>query len=432
MDYSTEPRGIYLMVDNKSFYATVECVARGLDPLTTPLVVMSEAANVGQGLILSSSPAAKRLFGLHNVNRARDLPVDERLLVVPPRMNLYLAKNLAINEIFREFVADEDLLPYSIDESLLNLTHSWRLKSDNLLTVVRQLQTEIKQRLQLVVTIGVGNNPLQAKVALDIYAKHSPVGIGIITNHTAPVRLWAIPELTMVWGINTHLAQRLQRLGLHNLKQVAHADPYQLKAALGQNGARLYATAWGVDRTTLSRRSLRRAQSIGNSQVLPRDYVKLQAIKVVIAEITAQVAARLRARHKQAGGVRLQIGYAFGTVDQAGRAGFAHAQHLSALTADERKLTRVLQALFDQYWTGQPVRHVAIAVTHLSPAQGEQLDLFATKAETLALDVAQTVDQIRQRFGKTAIMKASSLTTGATFLARAQQVGGHNGGQSFE
>ena len=130
--------------------------------------------------------------------------------------------------------------------------------------------------------------------------------------------------------------------------------------------------------------------------------------------------------------MRLQIGYAFGTVDQAGRAGFAHAQHLSALTADERKLTRVLQALFDQYWTGQPVRHVAIAVTHLSPAQGEQLDLFATKAETLALDVAQTVDQIRQRFGKTAIMKASSLTTGATFLARAQQVGGHNGGQSFE
>ena len=144
MDYSTEPRGIYLMVDNKSFYATVECVVRGLDPLTTPLVVMSEAANVGQGLILSSSPAAKQLFGLHNVNRARDLPVDERLLVVPPRMNLYLAKNLAINEIFREFVADEDLLPYSIDESLLNLTHSWRLKSDNLLTVVQQLQTEIK------------------------------------------------------------------------------------------------------------------------------------------------------------------------------------------------------------------------------------------------------------------------------------------------
>ena len=236
----------------------------------------------------------------------------------------------------------------------------------------------------------------------------------------------------MVWGINTHLAQRLQRLGLHNLKQVAHAAPYQLKAALGQTGARLYATAWGVDRTTLSRRPLRRAQSIGNSQVLPRDYVKPQAIKVVIAEITAQVATRLRARHKQAGGVHLQIGYAFGTVDQAGRTGFAHAQHLSALTADERKLIRVLQALFDQYWTGQPVRHVAIAVTHLSPAQGEQLDLFATKAETLALDVAQTVDQIRQRFGKTAIMKASSLTAGATFLARAQQVGGHNGGQSFE
>ena len=116
MDYASEPRGVFLMIDNKSFYATVECTSRGLDPLTTPLVVMSEADNTGSGLILASSPAAKQLFKLHNVNRARDLPNDDRLLVVPPRMNLYIEKNLAINDIFSEFVAQDDLLPYSIDE----------------------------------------------------------------------------------------------------------------------------------------------------------------------------------------------------------------------------------------------------------------------------------------------------------------------------
>lgn len=84
MDYSNEPTGVFLVIDNKSFYATVECAMRGLDPLTTPLVVMSEAANTGGGLILASSPMAKKLFHISNVNRKRDIPNDGRLIVVPP------------------------------------------------------------------------------------------------------------------------------------------------------------------------------------------------------------------------------------------------------------------------------------------------------------------------------------------------------------
>ena len=115
MDTSAEPRGIFLVIDNKSFYATVECTMRGLDPLTTPLVVMSEAENTNGGLVLASSPMAKKLYGISNVNRQRDLPRDNHLIVVPPRMNTYIEKNIEVNNIYREFVADEDLLPYSID-----------------------------------------------------------------------------------------------------------------------------------------------------------------------------------------------------------------------------------------------------------------------------------------------------------------------------
>ena len=171
VDYSKEPSGVYLMIDNKSFYATVECTTRNLDPLTTPLVVMSEADNTGSGLILASSPAAKKLFDLHNVNRARDLPADDRLLVVPPRMNLYIKKNLEVNAIYQQFIPPEDILPYSIDESLLNLTHSWQLTSSNIYDVITAIQATVHDRLHLVTTIGVGNNPLQAKIALDVYSK---------------------------------------------------------------------------------------------------------------------------------------------------------------------------------------------------------------------------------------------------------------------
>lgn len=184
IDSSEEPRGIFLVIDNKSFYATVECTMRGLDPLTTPLVVMSEAENTNGGLVLASSPMAKKLYGISNVNRQRDLPRDNHLIVVPPRMNTYIEKNIEVNNIYREFVADEDLLPYSIDESILDITHSWKLFGDDPIEVVQKIQKTIHDRLKLVTTVGVGENPLQAKTALDVYAKHDPRFIGEITYDT--------------------------------------------------------------------------------------------------------------------------------------------------------------------------------------------------------------------------------------------------------
>lgn len=166
MDYSNEPTGVFLVIDNKSFYATVECAMRGLDPLTTPLVVMSEAANTGGGLILASSPMAKKLFHISNVNRKRDIPNDGCLIVVPPRMNLYIEKNLAVNHIFNQYCADEDLLPYSIDESILDITHSWHLFGNNILQVIRKIQHQVKEEQGLVTTVGLGNNPSRPKLPL--------------------------------------------------------------------------------------------------------------------------------------------------------------------------------------------------------------------------------------------------------------------------
>lgn len=323
MDYANEPAGVFLVIDNKSFYATVECAMRGLDPLTTPLVVMSEAANTGGGLVMASSPMAKQLFHISNVNRKRDIPNDERLIVVPPRMNLYIEKNLAVNHIFNQYCADEDLLPYSIDESILDITHSWRLFGNNILQVIRKIQLQVKAEQGLVTTVGLGNNPLQAKIALDIYAKHNREFIGVITNQTVRQKIWTIPNITDVWGINVRTQANLARLGIHNMNELAHCNPFELKRALGIMGTQLYATAWGIDRTNLQETILHKDKSLGNSQVLPRDYAEQEEIEVVIREIGAQVAARLRAHHKQCRGVFLGIGYSLGVVDEDGRTGFA-------------------------------------------------------------------------------------------------------------
>jgi DNA polymerase V len=126
-DYSKEEVRDIFFIDVKSFYASTEAVMRGLNPLQVMLVVMSNADNTGTGLVLSSSPMAKKVLGINNVMRARDIPAHKDLLIVPPRMNLYIKENMKINNIYLDYVAEEDLLCYSIDESALDLTASMHL-----------------------------------------------------------------------------------------------------------------------------------------------------------------------------------------------------------------------------------------------------------------------------------------------------------------
>ena len=123
-DYEKEPSRDILCIDCKSFYASVECAERGLDPLKTMLVVMSNAENAG-GLVLSASPIAKKVLGVSNVTRKNQVPAHPDLYVVPPRMNLYMKKNQEINNLYKEFVADEDHSEFSVDESFLDVTASF-------------------------------------------------------------------------------------------------------------------------------------------------------------------------------------------------------------------------------------------------------------------------------------------------------------------
>ncbi|MCB7463532.1 Y-family DNA polymerase, partial [Lactiplantibacillus argentoratensis] len=320
MFFDQEPHGVFFLIDNKSFYSSCEAVARGLNPLKVPLVVLSEAENTNGGLILATSPEAKQLFHLKaNVSRKRDLPNDPRLWVVPPRMNLYIQRNLQINHIFHQFASEKEVWPYSIDESILDMTHSWRLFGNSIREVARLIQKTIRQQLGLYTTVGIGDNPVQAKLALDNYAKHNHELIGEIHYETVPDKIWSINELTDVWGIGPRMAKRLNRLQIHNMYELAHTNPYLLKQNLGVIGSQLFATAWGVDRTQLTEPIKTKEASLGNSQVLPRDYLTQNEIETVIKEIGEQVAARLRHHHKLAGCLSLSIGFSYAAAETDGR-----------------------------------------------------------------------------------------------------------------
>jgi len=433
MDYSQEPHGVFFLIDNKSFYASVEATLRGLNPLKELLVVMSEQENTNGGLILATSPMAKKLFNLKaNVSRQRDLPQDPRIIVVPPRMNLYIKRNLQINDIFREFAAECDVWPYSIDESILDMTHSWQLFGETPREVARLIQKTIRKRLGLYTTVGIGDNPVQAKIALDIYAKHDPELMGEIHYETVQDKIWNISKMTDVWSIAKRTEKRLNNLGIHNMKELAQTNPFILKEKLGLIGEQIFAIAWGIDRTCLSDSITPKSHSIGNSQVLPRDYYNKEEIETVIKEMGQQVASRLRHHHKQARCLYLNVTYSYSALVEGERGGFSSANNIIE-TDNDQQISELLLHMFDDNWQGQPVRNLAVYSSKLIGKETQQLDFFTpVKQQCRNEDCLSVIDEIRQRYGFSSIVYANSLQKGGTAIYRSSLVGGHNGGNAYE
>ncbi|MBO0472074.1 Y-family DNA polymerase [Enterococcus sp. DIV0242_7C1] len=424
-EYEREPRRTIFCIDVKSFYASVECVARGYDPLEKMLVVMSHAENSG-GLVLASSPKAKEVLGITNVTRKYDVPNHPALEIVPPRMNEYIKENMKINEIYSEYVADEDLHIYSIDESFLDVTASWKLFGQSPVELARAIQKRVKKETGLYITIGIGDNPLLAKLAMDIEAKHTNERLAEWHYEDVRKKVWTIEPITEMWGIGHRLEKRLNNLGIRSVYELAHTDINKLKRNLGIIGEQLYAHAHGIDRSRLSEKYIPEERSFNNSQILMRDYLKQEEIEVVIREMADQVAARLRKAHCQTECVHLSVGASRGT--RQPHTGFSRQMKVP-LTNSSKLLTEYCLMLFRQYWRGEEIRHIGITYSKLNYNTYVQLDLFHEPTEQLKeLELDHVIDDIRQRFGYVSLVHASSMTKGGTAISRASLVGGHAGG----
>ncbi|MDT2756988.1 Y-family DNA polymerase [Enterococcus asini] len=439
-DYSLEPKRDILFIDVKSFYASVECAMRGYDPLTTMLVVMSTSDNTGNGLILASSPMAKKVLGISNVTRANNLPNHPDLIKVPPRMNLYVHENMKINRIFKKYVADEDWLPYSIDESVIDVTASLNLfvpdpdlnHRQKRWRLARIIQRDVYKQTGLYVTIGIGDNLLLAKLAMDNEAKHNRSLLAEWRYEDVESKVWNIPEITDFWGISSRTKARLYRLGVDTVKQLANLSPYQKsilfngKSGLGAIGNQLYHHANGIDRTILSEESPQiKEKSYGNSQVLPKTYIDQIEIEVVVKEMAEQVASRIRRHGCLTQCVSLFIGAS------RGEDGSFHHQMKIPATNNTRKLSAYCIDIFRKHYRGQPIRHVGVTYSRLVFTDSRQLNLFESPEKLEAEEhLDQIIDRIRAKYGFTAIVHATSALEGARSIKRAGLVGGHDGGSA--
>ena len=461
-DYSREPKSDIAFVDMKSFYASVECVDRGLHPLKTSLCVMSRADN-SNGLILASSPMFKKIFGKSNVGRSYDLPFDihtrkfsyynarrqglpitpeyvryieewaKVTFIVPPRMDMYIEKNLEIQHIFQDYASIEDILPYSIDEGFIDLTSSLnyfisdkgvsRRKKLDLLSA--RIQRDIWRKTGIYSTVGMSNsNPLLAKLALDNEAKHTPTMRANWSYEDVEDKVWNIPKMTDFWGIGSRMEKRLNKLGISSIRELANCNPDILKKELGVVGVDLFFHANGIDESNVHNPYKPKSKGLGNSQVLPRDYVKQVDIELILREMAEQVAIRLRRAHKKCCTVSISIGFSRNELKRP-----IQAQMKVEPTNNTRALTDHVLSLFRKKYVSGAVRNVAVSYSNFVDDSIQVISIFDDVEKIDKEERLQTViDTIRNQFGFTTIQKGNSLLEASRSLERSKLIGGHSAG----
>lgn len=467
INYELEPKSDIAFVDMKSFYASVECVERGLHPLTTSLCVMSRADNAS-GLILASSPTFKKVFGKENVSRAYDLPFDvetrkfnykralkqglpltkdyvrfieswaKRTLIVPPRMSQYILKNLEVQRIFHNYAPPEDICPYSIDEGFIDLTRSLNYffpdprltRREKLDKISALIQQSILDATGIYSTVGMSNaNPLLAKLALDNEAKTTPSMRANWSYEDVPTKVWALPHLTDFWGIGHRTEARLQKLHIFTIKELALSNPDILHREMGIMGLQLWFHAHGVDESDVHHPYKPQSKGIGNSQILPRNYEEQHEVELLLAEMAEQVAIRLRKSHQVAHCVAIYIGFAKSSDRTIPTPPPLQAQMKIPPTQLTDDLVRHVKQLFRKHYAGGAVRQIGVRYTKLTSERYHVVSLFEdSEAVEKQYKLQRAIDAIREQYGFVSLQKATSLLSYSRAIKRSRLIGGHSAG----
>ncbi len=409
-----------LCIDLKSFFASCECVERGLDPFTVPLVVANP--NQGNGAItLAVTPALKKQ-GVKGRTRLYDIPPYIKYRIVPPRMSLYTKKSREVVNIYLDFVATEDLHIYSIDECFLDVTDYLKMYKKTDYELAELILDTVYQKTGLTATCGIGPNLLLAKVAMDIEAKLYKNGIAKWSYDDVPTKLWLIKPLSKMWGIGPRMEKNLNLLNIYSIGDLARYDRNKLKDKFGVMGAELWNHANGIDLSRINDLKVQpKESSYSHSQVLFKDYNE-ENIKLIIMEMVEVITARLRKNNKQTTVLGFGIGY---SKDVSG--GFYHSIKLDVPTDVASEIVSQCYIIFDRYYTFQPIRKVSISCGGLVSKKGVQLNLFESiKQVEDERNLNETIDEIKDKFGKNSVVKASSLLPDSTALERNKKIGGHN------
>lgn len=424
---TNKPAKSYVCIDLKSFYASVECVDRGLDPLTENLVVADPDRGPGT-ICLAITPAMKAL-GVKNRCRIFQIPNGIEYTMATPRMARYMEVSAQINTIYLRYVSAEDLHVYSIDECFIDATPYLKLYRMDAKAFAEMLRSKVAEETGITATAGIGPNLFLAKVALDIEAKKAADGIGILDGESYKREIWFHQPITDIWQVGPGIAHRLARRGIYDMAGICAANSAWLKKEFGKIGEYLLDHAWGQEPCTIKQIKGYRpaAHSISNGQVLMRDYSFSEA-RTVLREMADASCLDLCSKGLSCGSVSVHVGYARPRLTESGRWGMGSggSTKLSERTDSPHRIAKAALSLFDQHtMENEPIRRLTVALGALQPAKYDQPSLFGSEDSGKEADLAKASVAVRDRFGKNALLRGTSLKQGATMRERNNQIGGH-------
>lgn len=416
---------IYLCIDLKSFYASVECVERGWDPLTARLVV-ADPERSEKTICLAVSPALKQM-GVPNRCRVFQIPKEIPYKMAPPRMQLYIDYAAEIYGVYLKYIAKEDIQVYSIDEAFLDVTNYLHLYQMTAVELGRKIMQDILDTTGIPAACGVGTNLYLAKVALDIMAKHETDRIAYLDEARYREKLWKHKPLTDFWRVGRGTVERLSNMGICTMEEIAHARESLLYKAFGIDAELLIDHAWGREPVTIADIKAYRPKntSFSSGQVLPRDYSYEEGI-LVVKEMADLLCLDLVDQCLVTSHISLVIGYSNQKCFEPARG----STTLRSATSSNRRLLSYVEQLYRRIVRpGAYIRRITLTYTGVMTEDYQQFDLFSNPEETEKDVKAQRAAiSIKQRYGRNAILKGMNLEESATTIERNGQIGGHKSG----
>ena len=416
---------VYMCLDLKSFYASVECADLGVDPFRTPLVVADASRGLG-AITLAISPALKAL-GVKNRCRLFEIPSTIEYIAVKPRMRRYMEVSASIYGVLLEYVAPEDIHVYSIDEYFIDVTSYSRLYKKTYYDLALLFKDKVLDRTHIHATVGLGSNLFLAKVALDVLAKHTPQGIGVLNEELFKEKIWYHQPITDIWQIGKGIAHRLHKYGVVDLHGITTVPEDRWYKEFGVNAELLIDHSWGRETCTMKEiHAYRPAKhSLSRGQILLRNY-SYEECFVPLREMVESLLLELIAEEALTKHISLGVRYADSTVKGTGG-----SRRLSKYTCSLEVLSQAVLELYKEtVHHHQEIRQLSVGFDDLvnRAAVPWEEDLFSdnSKKEEKAYQVERTVLEIKERFGGNSILRASSLQEEGTMQFRNTLVGGHN------
>ena len=415
----------FICIDLKSFYASVECVERGLDPFKTNLVV-ADPTRSQSTICLAITPAMKKL-GVKNRCRIHEIPAGIEYITAMPRMQLYIDYSARIYSIYLRYISKEDIHVYSIDECFMDVTNYLSLYHMTEKEMAVELMDAVMKETGITATAGVGTNLYLAKVAMDIVAKHVEDHIGILNEISYRQKLWDHRPLSDFWRIGSRTEKKLAGYGIHTMGDIAYTSVTSedwLYKMFGIDAELLIDHAWGLESCDIHdiKNYHTEEHSLSNGQVLMRNY-SFEEAAVVVREMTDVLVLDLVSKGLITGSVTLWIAYdhRYERPSSHGTVRLTSLTNSSSTIMDE--VNKLYQKITDRH-TG--IRRIEICANRVMPEGYLQYDLFTDPAAVeKEKNLQQAILDVKKKYGKNAIMRGANLLDCSTYRERNNQIGGH-------